>query len=309
MITVDALVKDYNNVRALNHLSFNIAQGEVVGFLGPNGAGKTTTMRIITGFIAPTSGNVSVNGYDIFTHPMEAKKAIGYLPEHSPLYLDMRVYEYLSFRAALKGVHRKDISKAVSEVLDKCALGDVYKKVIGQLSKGYRQRVGLADSLLNNPKILILDEPTAGLDPNQIIQVRELIASLAKQHTVLLSTHIMQEVEAVCNRVIIINKGEIAAVDTNNNLISNHGVSFVDLEVKNESEAFIKSLHNIEGVQNVRDLSCDGLKKLRLELTKDIDIREDVFKAVVENNCVLLSMNKQQTSIEDVFVKLTKEKQ
>lgn len=305
MITVCDLVKDYNNARVLDNLNFNIANGEVVGFLGPNGAGKTTTMRIITGFIAPTSGQVTVNGYNIFSHPIQAKQCIGYLSEHAPLYNDMRVYEYLQFRASLKGVYRKNLKVAVSEVIEKCVLGDVYKRIIGQLSKGYKQRVGLADSLLGNPKILILDEPTAGLDPNQIVQFRELIASLASKHTILISTHIMQEVEALCNRVIIIDNGKIVAVDSNLNLKGNHGGNFVNIEVKNESDSLIKNLKNIDGVLTVTDISADGIKKLRLELLSDKDIREDIFNVVLADKATLLAMNKTTTSIEEVFVKLT----
>lgn len=305
MITVDALVKDYNNQRVLDNLNFNIAQGEVVGFLGPNGAGKTTTMRILTGFIAPTSGDVSVNGYNIFSHPIESKKSIGYLSEQAPLYNDMRVYEYLQFRASLKGVQRRDLKTAVSEVIDKCALSDVYKKIIGQLSKGYKQRVGLADSLLAKPKILILDEPTAGLDPNQIVQFRDLISSLAPEHTILISTHIMQEVEAICNRVIIIDKGKIVAVDSNLKLKDSHGGNFIDIEVKNETDALVAALKSIDGVSAIKDISSFGIKKLRLELSSDKDIREEIFKKVLADNATLLSMNKSQTSIEDVFVKLT----
>ena len=222
MIKVENLTKRYGGFLAVNNVSFEVAKGEIVGFLGPNGAGKTTTMRILTGYLPATSGRASIGGFDVFEQSLQARQRIGYLPENTPLYTDMRVNEYLRYRANLKGVEGRRIKERVGDVLALCNLKDVERKLIGALSKGYRQRVGLADALVHDPDLLILDEPTIGLDPNQIRQVRELIKNLAHKRTVLISTHILPEVEIMCSRVVVIHKGQIRASDTADNLLRNH---------------------------------------------------------------------------------------
>src|SRR6186713_3428222 len=222
MIKVENLTKKYAGQTAIQNLNFEVGQGEIMGFLGPNGAGKTTTMRILASFMPPTSGRATIAGFDIFEQSLQARAHLGYMPENVPLYNDMRVTEYLNYRAALKGVPHRRISERVGDVKELCGLKDVERKPIGTLSKGYRQRVGLADALLAEPDLLILDEPTIGLDPNQIRQVRELIKNLAQKRTVLISTHILPEVEIMCSRVIVIHKGEIRASDTAENLLKNH---------------------------------------------------------------------------------------
>ncbi|MBI5682169.1 MAG: ATP-binding cassette domain-containing protein [Deltaproteobacteria bacterium] len=220
MIQVENLTKNYGSHQALKGISFTVNKGEILGFLGPNGAGKTTTMRILTGFFPATSGKAVVAGFDVFEEPMEVRKRIGYLPENVPLYRDMVVTDYLKFAAGIKGIKKYDMDDRVNKVMDDCALQDVSRKLIGELSKGYRQRVGLAQALVNDPDVLILDEPTIGLDPNQIIEIRKLIKGLAGKRTIILSTHILPEVSMICHRVVIINKGEVVAVDTPQNMTS-----------------------------------------------------------------------------------------
>src|SRR6516225_12097251 len=218
MIEVEQLTKRYGPTLAVSDVTFQVQKGEILGFLGPNGAGKTTTMRVITGYLPPSSGNVTVAGHDVVEEPLEAKKRTGYLPESPPVYTDMRVTEYLAFVARIKGLPRREIKSRLDEVCEKCAISDVRERQIGKLSKGYRQRVGLAQAIIHNPEVLVLDEPTAGLDPKQIIETRELIKGLAGQHTIILSTHILPEVEQTCQQVIIINKGKLVATDSVNNL-------------------------------------------------------------------------------------------
>src|SRR5512140_1455944 len=249
MIKVENLTKRYAGQTAIQDLNFEVSQGEIMGFLGPNGAGKTTTMRILAGFMPPTSGRASVAGFDVFEQSLQARAHLGYMPENVPLYSDMRVTEYLNYRAALKGVPHRRISERVGDVRELCGLKDVERKLIGTLSKGYRQRVGLADALVAEPDLLILDEPTIGLDPNQIRQVRELIKNLGKQHTILLSTHILPEVEVMCSRVIVIHKGEIRASDTAENLLSSHrAAGGVELEAKVGNDNGEEQLKKIPGV-------------------------------------------------------------
>src|SRR5579863_10389814 len=232
MISVKELTKRYARTVAVDNISFEVAKGQIVGFLGPNGAGKTTTMRVLTCFLPPTSGSASVAGFDVVEQPMEVKKRIGYLPESPPVYPDMEVHEYLEFVGRIKGVPSIDLARRVQEVSEKCAVSDVRKTLIGKLSKGYKQRVGLAQAIIHNPDVLILDEPTAGLDPHQILETRDLIRGLAGDHTIILSTHILPEVEAMCERVIIIAKGKLVATDTVANLTSRlHGTEMVSVEV------------------------------------------------------------------------------
>src|ERR1700728_4882675 len=250
MIKVENLTKRHAGVTAINELNFEVEKGEIVGFLGPNGAGKSTTMKILTSFLPATSGRASIGGFDVFEQSIEARKRLGYLPENTPLYTDMRVGEYLRYRANLKGVAGRKVRQAVGDALEMCSLRDVERKIIGALSKGYRQRVGLADALVHDPDLLILDEPTIGLDPNQIRQVRELIKNLGKRHTILLSTHILPEVEMTCSRVIIINKGRIEASDTPQNLLAQLRASGgIQLEAKTGADNGVEQLSKIPGVK------------------------------------------------------------
>src|SRR5512133_3171842 len=263
MIKAENLTKRYAGQTAVRDLNFEVSQGEIMGFLGPNGAGKTTTMRILAGFMPPTSGRASVAGFDVFEHSLQARAHLGYMPENVPLYSDMRVTEYLNYRAALKGVPHRRIAERVGDVKELCGLKDVERKLIGTLSKGYRQRVGLADALVAEPDLLILDEPTIGLDPNQIRQVRELIKNLGRQHTILLSTHILPEVEMTCSRVIIVHKGRIEACDTPENLLgkirqAGGGV----LEARVGADDAPTQLKKIAGVRDVSESEDDGWKIL-----------------------------------------------
>src|SRR5215467_1584802 len=252
MIKVENLTKRYAGQAAIQDLNFEVSQGEIMGFLGPNGAGKTTTMRILAGFVPPTSGRATIAGFDVFKQSLQARAHIGYMPENVPLYSDMRVTEYLNYRAALKGVPHRRIAERVGDVKELCGVKDVERKLIGTLSKGYRQRVGLADALLAEPDLLVLDEPTIGLDPNQIRQVRELIKNLGRQHTILLSTHILPEVEMTCSRIIIINRGKIEACDTPENLVNQmRTATGVRLEAKTGNDEGVSELKAIPGVKDV----------------------------------------------------------
>src|ERR1700684_569447 len=253
MIKVEGRTKRYARTLAVDNISFEVEKGQIVGFLGPNGAGKTTTMRVLTCFLPPTAGTANVAGFDVVENPMEVKKRIGYLPETPPVYPEMEVVEYLKFTGQLKGISSADINKKVSEVIGRCALGDVSKKLIGKLSKGYRQRVGLAQAIIHNPDVLILDEPTSGLDPHQIIETRDLIKGLAGDHTIILSTHILPEVEQICEKVIIIAKGKLVATDTVENLTSRlRGSETVAVEVLATDVAAVQSrLEQVAGVSRV----------------------------------------------------------
>jgi ABC-2 type transport system ATP-binding protein len=296
-IQVEKLTKIYGTQRALDEISFEAKQGEILGFLGPNGAGKSTTMKILTGYIPQTSGIAKVCGFDVSTQTMEVKKHIGYLPELNPLYTDMFVKEYLLFSAEVQGLG-KEAKTRVNEMIERVGLSLERKKKIGQLSKGYKQRVGLAQAMLHNPKVLILDEPTSGLDPNQVVEIRELIKEIGKDKTVLLSTHIMQEVESMCNRVIIINRGKIVADDNISALQqqSKHELTIV-VEFKNEvKEAMLK---NIAGVKAVKQ------KGKRYFLKCSDDVREQVSTLSSQQGWVLLSMSLEEDSLESVFQKLT----
>ncbi len=299
------ITKIYGTQKALNNVSFEIKTGEIVGFLGPNGAGKSTMMKIITGFIPQTSGEVTVNGYDVVEQSLEVRKNIGYHPENNPLYLDMYVKEYLEFVAGLYNLGKRTKSR-IDEMVEHTGLVAEQKKKIGALSKGYRQRVGIAQALIHNPKVLILDEPTTGLDPNQIIDIRNLISEVGKEKTVMLSTHILQEVEAICDRIIIINNGIIVADDTAKNIHSRASEKYQtiivefnpDLSTKNSKE-----LKNINGAVKVVKLKE---KNWLIQSKHNTDIRSDIFNFAVKNNLTVLSMQKQEKSLEDVFQELTK---
>ena len=300
-IEINNLTKAYGKQKAVNNISFSIGSGEVVGFIGPNGAGKSTTMKIISCFIPQTSGEVKVCGHDVMTESIEVRKNVGYLPENNPLYLDMYVKEYLQFIGGFYKLNGSLKSK-VEEMMEITGLVPEMKKKIGALSKGYRQRVGLAQALIHDPKVIILDEPTSGLDPNQIVEIRNLIKTLGKEKTVMLSTHIMQEVQAICDRVIIINNGEIVADDKTENLKEKSGSSVcVVIEFK-ESPAKEK-IEKVDHISSVKEL---GENKWLIETDNETEAKTSIFEFAKNNDLVLLSMEKKDSNLEDIFQKLTK---
>ncbi len=306
MIKVENLTKKYAGVTAINNISFEVGNGEIVGFLGPNGAGKSTTMRILSSFMPATSGRASVAGFDVFEKSLEARAHLGYMPENVPLYTDMRVTEYLVYRAELKGVTGRRLKERVGDVKELCGLKEVENRLINTLSKGYRQRVGLADALVHEPDLLILDEPTIGLDPNQIRQVRELIKNLGKHHTILLSTHILPEVEATCSRVIIINRGRIEASDTPDNLRRQlRGAGGIRLEANTGPDDGVAELQKIAGVKDVT-LQGDGEWKLFLiRAEANSDLREEVFRLAADRKWGVRELSQRGATLEDVFVEMT----
>jgi len=305
VIQIEGLTRYYGEKRAISDVTFNVKSGEILGLLGPNGAGKTTTMRILTCYMPPTSGRATVGGYDIFEQSMDVRRIIGYLPENPPLYTDFTVRDYLNFVAQIKGVAKANRPKEIDSVIEKASLGDVQKRIIGKLSKGYKQRVGLAQSLLNNPKIVILDEPTVGLDPKQIIEIRELIRGLAGEHTVILSSHILPEIEQTCERVVIINDGRVVAQDTPENLKNRlAGGEQVHLLLDADETAARKALENVAGIDTLNfDSGKDGL--LSVQVKSANDIRRELARAVVKHNLGLLELSADRFSLEDIFLKLT----
>ena len=306
MIKVENLTKRYAGHTAIRDLSFEVGKGEIMGFLGPNGAGKSTTMRILSSFMPPTSGRATIAGFDIFEQSLQARSHLGYMPENVPLYTDMRVTEYLNYRAALKDVPHRRISERVGDVKELCGLKDVEKKLIGSLSKGYRQRVGLADALVHEPDLLILDEPTSGLDPNQIRQVRDLIKNLGKQHTILLSTHILPEVEMTCSRVIIINKGRIEACDTPENLLGEiRTAGGVVLEAKVGNDNAVDELKKISGVRDVTATAEGDWQRFALRVESGADLREEVFRLAADRRWSVRELSQRKATLEDVFVEIT----
>lgn len=310
MIKVEHLAKRYADVYAVNDVSFEVHQGEIVGLLGPNGAGKTTTMRILTCYMPATSGSATVAGYDVFRESINVRKQIGYLPENVPLYPEMRVKEYLLFRAKLKKLPSRERKTKIDECIEKCRITEVQNQIIGTLSKGYRQRVGLADTLVHDPKILILDEPTIGLDPNQIRQVRQLIKELGAKHTILLSTHILPEVEMLCERVIIINKGKIVAMDTPANLaIQLRAGNNLVLEVRGNGEIIKNALTNIKSVKKVVWQDKGEISNFTVEAEKGADVREDVFSNIVKNNGIIREMKQASITLEEIFHQITTREQ
>lgn len=310
-ILVSNLTKYYGDTKAVDDISFEVHSGEILGFLGPNGAGKTTTMRIITCYLVPSSGTVKVEGKDTHAESVEVRRKVGYLPEQNPLYYDMNVLEYLEYSAQLHGVSKSILPRRMKEMIEVCGLGDVKHKDNGQLSKGYRQRVGLAAAMIHDPKVLILDEPTSGLDPNQIIEIRNLIKEIGKEKTVILSTHILSEVQATCGRVIIINKGKIVADssidDLRRNMYGGEKLYF-EVEVPNH-ETFdmvsvqIKAIPAIARVSLVNERN--GIKKMYLHTEASVDIRKELYKLCVEKGWYLLELHREQTSLEDIFRQLT----
>ena len=313
MITVKGLTKKYARTVAVDNISFEIPKGQIVGFLGPNGAGKTTTMRILTCFLPPSGGTANVAGFDVLEQPMEVKKRIGYLPETPPLYPDMTVHDYLEFVGKLKGLSGADLKRRTGEVCERCNVADVRGKIISKLSKGYRQRVGLAQAIIHNPDVLILDEPTSGLDPNQIIQTRKLIESLAAEHTIILSTHILPEVEQTCKLVMIIAKGKLVATDTVENLQHRtRGAQSVILEVEGRDASQVAAPHIQQQLEKVAGVSRVMFKETRgtssifeVESLKDRSIRGDLARSIVEAGWNLNEMRPAAMSLEEVFLQLT----
>jgi ABC-2 type transport system ATP-binding protein len=316
MIKVEGLTKRYARTVAVDNISFEVEKGQIVGFLGPNGAGKTTTMRVLTCFLPPTAGKATVAGYDVLENPIEVKKRIGYLPETPPLYPEMEVLEYLRFTGQLKGISSADIARRVDDVVSKCALGDVRNKLIGKLSKGFRQRVGLAQAIIHNPDVLILDEPTSGLDPKQIIEIREMLKALAGEHTIILSTHILSEVENSCERVIIISGGKLAAIDSVSNLTNRlRGSEGVALEIDtadgrlNPSDVQVR-LEQVPGVKSVvLRASRDGRLHFEVESLQGRHIRSELARSVVTAGWNLNELRAVGLSLEDIFLQLTKAEQ
>ena len=312
MIEVKNLTKRYGDHLALDDISFTVEDGEIVGFLGPNGAGKSTTMNIITGYLSSTEGQVLVDGVDVLEEPLQAKAKIGYLPEIPPLYVDMTVEEYLAFDCDLKHVPAAKKQETIDQVSKLARVQDVKGRLIRNLSKGYRQRVGLAQALVGNPEVLILDEPTVGLDPKQIIEVRDLIKNLSRKHTILLSSHILQEVQAVCDKLVIINHGRIVAIDTPDALSRNIlQINKLELRVKGPKNDVLSGIKQIEGVKLAEILRIreEGTVDINVETEEDVDVREAIFAFCSDNNYPLLMMKTEEINLEDIFLQVTGERE
>jgi len=305
MIEVKNLTRYYGTRRAINNISFQIEKGEVVGFLGPNGAGKSTTMNIISCILPASSGSAKINGFDTFEQSLEIRKVIGYLPETPPLYSDMIVADYLNFAAGIRGVDAKRISSSVDRVIEKCSLKDVSRRIIGRLSKGYQQRVGLAQAMIHDPEILILDEPTIGLDPIQIIEIRKLIHELTAEHTIILSSHILPEITQICKRVIIINDGEIAAVDSLGGLAASLRKSDrLSLTVRNSENNVVEKLN---GLDQVISATNDGGNQYLIECALSSNLQDEIAKLALKNNWGIVELKPVSMTLEDIFLKLTLE--
>ncbi|HOM02305.1 MAG TPA: ATP-binding cassette domain-containing protein [Acetivibrio sp.] len=308
MIEIQNLTKKYGQIVAVDNLNFTVEKGEILGFLGPNGAGKSTTMNMITGYLPSTEGTVKVAGYDIAEQPNEVKKRIGYLPENPPLYTDMTVDEYLNFVSELKSVEKSKRKQQISDITEMLRIGDVRKRLIRNLSKGYKQRVGFAQALIGSPEVLILDEPTVGLDPNQILEVRNVIKDLRKEHTIILSTHIMQEVSAVCERIVIINKGKIVAVDTPENLSKaiSDNLRFT-IKIAGEKSSVIGALRAVDGVKNVevRDKVEDDVYVYAVDSDKEVDVRKPIFFTMAKLGYPILETKEEEMGLEEIFRELT----
>ncbi len=308
MIEVKNLIKRYGDHIAVDNLSFKVEKGQIYGFLGPNGAGKSTTMNIITGYLSSTEGTVIINGHDILEEPEEAKKSIGYLPEIPPLYPEMTVKEYLKFVADLKQVPKSEKNKMISDIMKDTKIENVSGRLIKNLSKGYRQRVGIAQAIVGYPEVLILDEPTVGLDPKQIIEIRDLIRNLSKNHTIILSSHIMQEISAVCDHILIIYKGKLLACDTPENLSKEYaGDNVLDVTVKASPEQLKRALYDIKNIKEVT-YKISELKDaldVTIKPAAGADLREDIFKACAKENCPIMKMQFKKISLEDVFLEMT----
>ena len=309
MIKVTKLSKNYGSVKAVQSISFELKDGEIVGFLGANGAGKTTTLKMITGYLVPTAGSIKVNGMDIIDDIHDIQKQIGYLPELNPLYTEMRVYEYLEFLAGIRKITGKLFKEAFARVVEQCGLKGVVHKSISDCSKGYKQRIGLAAAMIHDPKILILDEPVTGLDPNQIVEIRKLIKSLGKEKLVFMSSHILQEIQATVDRIIIINKGKIVANGTSDELMGDFmGNVLLNMEVKGASTESIEHIQaKLPSVKYISLNESNGIQSVQFEYGKDKDPREDLFKYAVKNKWSILKMNPKTTNLEDIFRDLTME--
>lgn len=308
MIEINNLVKKYGEHVAVDNVSFTVEEGQIYGLLGPNGAGKSTTMNILTGYLGATSGEVKINGYDIFKQPEEAKKCIGYLPEQPPVYVDMTVKEYLVFAAQLKKLEKDKRKEYIAQAMELTKITDIENRLIKNLSKGYKQRVGLAQALLGFPKIIILDEPTVGLDPKQIIEIRDLIKNLGKKHTVILSSHILSEVSAVCDHIFIISKGHLVASDTPENLsMLLQGAHMLTMTVKGSEADVLAILDSIEQITSLEIHSAieRGTVTVCVKSEKDVDLREEIFFAMAEKRLPILEMQMAKKSLEDVFLQLT----
>ena len=308
MIEIRNLVKYYGDILAVNDVTFTVQKGEILGFLGPNGAGKTTTMNILTGYLSATSGTVTINGHDILENPQLAKSCIGYLPENPPLYLDMTVIEFLKFVSELKGVAKEERIKQLAEIMKLVRITDVANRLIKNLSKGYRQRVGIAQALVGNPEVLVLDEPTVGLDPKQIIEIRNLIKELGKRHTVILSSHILPEVQAVCERVVIINKGKIAAEDTPEGLSRKMAkTSRVQLSAEGPARDVIQKLRVLPGVRNAElfQEKENGINIFEIENDPDQDVRKQIFFEMARNSWPIIEMKSMDPTLEEIFLQVT----
>ena len=307
MIEVKNITKKYGSFTAVDNISFKIEEGEIIGLLGPNGAGKSTTMNMITGDIEPTEGEIKVEGYDISKKPKKAKAQIGYMPEGVPLYSDLTVKEFVTYMAELKKVDRKTRKEKVEKIIEQTGLKDVEKKLTRNLSRGYKQRVSMAGALVGEPKILILDEPTVGLDPKQITEIRALIKELGKKHTIILSSHILSEVSQICNKVIIINKGKIVAIDTPENLekkVESNNTTYVTVEdTENKIETMKEKIPEIKDIKLIKE-NEDGTKEYVLESDKDVDLRKIVFNEFAKENITIFEMKKADTTLEDAFMKL-----
>lgn len=311
MIEARELTKYYGDFRAIENLTFEVKKGEIIGLLGPNGAGKTTTMRIITGFMPPSSGTTLIAGFDMVDQSLEARANIGYLPETVPLYTEMTVEGYLSFMGSIRGMSSKLIRSRIGDVIESCKLGDYQKTLIGKLSKGFRQRVGIAQAVLHEPKVLVLDEPTIGIDPIQVVETRQLIRNLAGNHTVILSSHILPEVSMLCSRVLIINQGQIVAEDTPGDLADRlQGVERLEVEVQGPREAVTIALEKIRGVISVVCSSNNEDRNVyKIQARRGLDLRPTVSRAVISNGWSLLSLQLISMSLEEIFLKLTTEEQ
>ncbi len=306
MIVAAELTKAYGNFHAIEGVTFQIEKGQTVGFLGPNGAGKTTTMRIITGFVPPTSGTATIGGYDVVENSREARKLVGYLPETVPLYTDMSVKGYLNFTGTLRGMNSKHLRNRIDDVVDVCGLNDYYHTFVGRLSKGYRQRVGIAQAILHEPQVLILDEPTIGIDPIQVVETRQLIKDLGRENTIVLSTHILPEVSMICDRVLIIHEGQIVAEDTPRSLAERlQGVERLAVEVEGPADQVAAVLRKVPGVVNVSYSEAGNRNTFRLQLRRGEDLRDDISRAVIDNRWGLLGLQLESMSLEEIFLKLT----
>lgn len=307
MIEVKNVTKKYGKFVAVDDISFTINDGEIVGLLGPNGAGKSTTMNMLTGFIEQTEGDIIVDGYNMLKKPKKAKKEIGYMPEGVPLYSDLTVKEFITYMAEIKNVNKKERKEKIEKIIENTGLKDVQNKLTKNLSRGYKQRVSLAGALVGEPKILILDEPTVGLDPKQITEIRSLIKELGKTHTVILSSHILSEVSQICNKVIIINKGKIVAVDTPENLenkVSNNNATYVTVEdTENKINSMKDKIKEIKAIKLIKE-NGDGTKDYELQAEKDVDLRKIIFKEFAKENITIFEMKKADTTLEDAFMKL-----